>query len=88
MYMNLKKLGTILIFSSLIFGFLIRLFVILHFTEFTGDQINDAYRVMGIWEGSPPTLGPGPAAWSGLSGEIYLTPPLLLFSVSFYHLYA
>ncbi|HBL11796.1 MAG TPA: hypothetical protein DD379_10360 [Cyanobacteria bacterium UBA11162] len=80
MYKNLKSLGTIFIAVSLVFGLLIRVFVVLYFTNFSGDQINDAYRVMGTWEGSPPTLGPGPAAWSGLSGEIYL-PPLYYYLV-------
>jgi hypothetical protein len=80
MYNHLKRTGTFLLLVSLIFGLLVRVLVILHFTNFSGDQINDAYRVMGIWEGSPPTLGPGPAAWSEVSGEIYL-PPLYYYLV-------
>ncbi|NES82154.1 MAG: hypothetical protein F6K10_12560 [Moorea sp. SIO2B7] len=79
MKINLKKFGIILLLSSLIFGFLIRLFVILHFADFTGDQINDAYRTMGIWEGSLPTLGPGPAAWSAVSGQGIYLPPLYYY---------
>ena len=63
-----------------IFGFLVRLFVVLHFTNFTGDQINDAYRVLAIWKGSLPTLGPGPTAWTQLGGDIYL-PPLYYYLV-------
>ncbi|WP_323291299.1 hypothetical protein [Crocosphaera sp. XPORK-15E] len=55
-------------------------FVTLKFTNYSGDQINDAYRVMGIWEGQWPTLGPGPAAWSGLVGDVYL-PPLYYYLV-------
>ncbi len=78
---NFKTIGIILIAFSLIFGFLIRLFVVFNFTEFCGDQINDAYRVMGIWKGLFPTLGPGPAAWSGIAeSEIYL-PPLYYYLV-------
>ena len=80
MYKNLKIAGIIFILFSLIFGLLIRVFVVFYFTNFTGDQINDAYRTMGIWEGSFPTLGPGPAAWSGVSGKIYL-PPLYYYLV-------
>lgn len=77
---KIKILGIFLIAFSLIFGFLIRLFVVLHFTNFTGDQINDAYRVLGIWQGSLPTLGPGPTAWKELGGDIYL-PPLYYYLV-------
>ena len=78
---NLKIVATIFIILSLIFGLIVRLFVIFHFVDFTGDQINDAYRTMGIWEGIFPTLGPGPAAWSKVSGgEIYL-PPLYYYLV-------
>lgn len=80
MYKYLKRTGNLLICLSLSFGFVILVLVIWHFTNFSGDQINDAYRVMGIWEGSPPTLGPGPAAWSEVSGEIYL-PPLYYYLV-------
>lgn len=76
---KIKNIGIILGFFALIFGFAIRAFVCLHFADFTGDQINDAYRTMGIWEGKFPTLGPGPAAWSGIATtEIYL-PPLYYY---------
>lgn len=77
---SFKTLGIILIAFSLIFGFLIRLFAVVYFTNFTGDQINDAYRVLGIWQGSLPTLGPGPTAWKELGGDIYL-PPLYYYLV-------
>lgn len=73
----LKYLGITLICFALIFGLIIRLFVIFHFTNFTGDQINDATRVMGFWEGEWPTLGSGPIAWR-MVGEIYL-PPLYYY---------
>ena len=78
---NLKITGIILIAFALIFGFLIRLFVVLNFTQFSGDQINDAYRTMGIWEGSFPTLGPGPAAWSGIAEAKLYLPPLYYYLV-------
>ncbi|MDJ0730446.1 MAG: hypothetical protein QNJ33_10700 [Crocosphaera sp.] len=77
---NLRNIGKILIIISLIYGIVILSFVVIHFTNYSGDQINDAYRVMGIWEGSWPTLGPGPAAWSGLVGDVYL-PPLYYYLV-------
>ena len=77
---NLKKAGIVLISFSLIFGLFTRVFPVLYFTNFSGDQINDAYRTMAIWQGSWPTLGPGPAAWSGLSGDVYL-PPLYYYLV-------
>lgn len=80
MHKKLRTFAIILIAFSLIFGFLVRLFVVLHFTNFTGDQINDAYRVLGIWKGSLPTLGPGPTAWTQLGGDIYL-PPLYYYLV-------
>ena len=77
---NLRNIGKILIILSLVYGVFILSFVVLNFTNYSGDQINDAYRVMGIWEGSWPTLGPGPAAWSGLVGDVYL-PPLYYYLV-------
>ena len=76
----LKKIGISLIIIALIYGAFILSFVVVNFTNYGGDQINDAYRVMGIWEGVWPTLGPGPAAWSGLVGDIYL-PPLYYYLV-------
>lgn len=77
---SLRNIGKLLIVLSLIYGALILSFVVWNFTNYSGDQINDAYRVMGIWEGSWPTLGPGPAAWSGLVGDVYL-PPLYYYLV-------
>ncbi|MGK7942022.1 MAG: hypothetical protein AB4062_18080 [Crocosphaera sp.] len=77
---SLKKIGISLIILSLIYGAFILTFVVVNFTNYSGDQINDAYRVMGIWEGVWPTLGPGPAAWSGLVGDVYL-PPLYYYLV-------
>ncbi|MDJ0843267.1 hypothetical protein [Crocosphaera sp.] len=77
---NLRNIGNILIILSLVYGILILSFVVVNFSNYSGDQINDAYRVMGIWEGSWPTLGPGPAAWSGLVGDVYL-PPLYYYLV-------
>ena len=75
MYKDLKFIGIILIILALGFGFFIRAFVISHFADFGGDQIRDAYAVMGIWEGKLPTLGPI-SAW----GEVYL-PPLYFYLV-------
>lgn len=77
---GLKKIGIIFIIVSLIFAGFILSFFLLNFTNYSGDQINDAYRVMGIWEGKWPTLGPGPAAWSELIGDVYL-PPLYYYLV-------
>ena len=74
---NLRNIGKILIILSLIYGIAILSFVVLNFTNYSGDQINDAYVVMGIWEGSWPTLGPS-SAWSGLVGDVYL-PPLYYY---------
>ncbi|MDJ0507690.1 MAG: hypothetical protein QNJ64_00305 [Crocosphaera sp.] len=76
----LRKIGILLTIISLIYGAFILTFVVVNFTNYSGDQINDAYRVMGIWEGVWPTLGPGPAAWSGLVGDVYL-PPLYYYLV-------
>ena len=73
----LKISGIVLISIALIFGLLIRLFVVTHFADYTGDQINDANRVMGFWVGNWPTLGSGPIAWR-MAGEIYL-PPLYYY---------
>ncbi|EAZ91073.1 hypothetical protein CY0110_27715 [Crocosphaera chwakensis CCY0110] len=77
---TLRNFGKLLIILSLVYGAFILSFVVLNFTNYSGDQINDAYRVMGIWENSWPTLGPGPAAWSGLVGDVYL-PPLYYYLV-------
>ncbi|ACB54044.1 unknown [Crocosphaera subtropica ATCC 51142] len=77
---NLRNFGKLLLILSLAYGVFILSFVVLNFTNYSGDQINDAYRVMAIWEGSWPTLGPGPAAWSGLVGDVYL-PPLYYYLV-------
>ncbi len=80
MKQQLKNISKLLIILSLTYGAFILSFVVLKFTNYGGDQINDAYRVMGIWEGSWPTLGPGPTAWSGLVGDFYL-PPLYYYLV-------
>jgi hypothetical protein len=53
---------------------------VINFSDYSGDQINDAYRIMAIWDGKWPTLGSGPTAWSGLVGEFYL-PPLYYYLV-------
>lgn len=78
---RLQLLSYTLIFLASAFGFFILSFVILNFSDFSGDQINDAYRVMGIWEGNWPTLGPGPTAWSGIAGGEFYLPPLYYFLV-------
>ncbi|WP_242044764.1 hypothetical protein [Anabaena azotica] len=78
--LNLKKLSYIIIFLSLIFGLYILSFVVINFSDYSGDQINDAYRIMATWDGKWPTLGSGPTAWSGLVGEFYL-PPLYYYLV-------
>ncbi|MEO1123770.1 MAG: hypothetical protein AAFX95_06780 [Cyanobacteria bacterium J06639_16] len=79
--MKITKLRLVSVLFSglaLVFGFTIRMFVVLRFTNFSGDQINDAERVMGIWQGIVPSLGPGPIAWSGLTGDVSL-PPLYYY---------
>lgn len=77
---SLRKVSYILIFLSLAFGIYILSFVVINFTDYSGDQINDAYRIMATWDGKWPTLGSGPTAWSGLVGDFYL-PPLYYYLV-------
>ncbi|BAY71701.1 hypothetical protein ACN23B_03620 [Anabaena sp. FACHB-709] len=69
-----------MMFLSLIWGIYILSFVVINFSDYSGDQINDAYRIMATWDGKWPTLGSGPTAWSGLVGEFYL-PPLYYYLV-------
>ncbi|MBD2252522.1 hypothetical protein [Nostoc parmelioides] len=79
-HISLKKLSHIMMFLSLIWGIYILSFVVINFSDYSGDQINDAYRIMAAWDGKWPTLGSGPTAWSGLVGEFYL-PPLYYYLV-------
>ncbi|GFE71212.1 hypothetical protein [Chroococcus sp. FPU101] len=52
-----------------------RIFAILNFTEFCGDQIRDAITTMEMWKGNLPTLGPI-SSWR----SAYL-PPLYFYFV-------
>ncbi|MBC1258877.1 hypothetical protein GNE54_26035, partial [Trichormus variabilis V5] len=79
-HISLKKLSYVMMFLSLIWGIYILSFVVINFSDYSGDQINDAYRIMATWDDKWPTLGSGPTAWSGLVGEFYL-PPLYYYLV-------
>lgn len=48
-----------MMFLSLIWGIYILSFVVINFSDYSGDQINDAYRIMATWDGKWPTLGSG-----------------------------
>lgn len=71
----LKKVGRWFIIIALLFGAFVRIFAIVNFTEFSGDQIRDAYFTMEMWKGNFPTLGPI-SAWR----SAYL-PPLYFYFV-------
>ena len=62
-----------MILTALMFGLVVRVLAAVHFADFSGDQIRDAYVSMEMWEGTLPTLGPS-SAW----GDIYL-PPLYFY---------
>lgn len=72
---SLRKISLLFIIIALCFGAMVRIFAILHFTDFSGDQIRDAITTMEMWKGNLPTLGPI-SAWR----SAYL-PPLYFYFV-------
>lgn len=73
--MNMKRAAWMIFGISLLIGVLTRFMVLLHYVNFEGDQVRDAYVFAGMRHGIWPVLGPE------ISGSYYQLPPLYYYLV-------